>query len=132
MTEVLYFLVLKYIAYAVVMYMAVRMLKIGHPDPVGFSILWSGVKVLLGIPFGAAIFFVYVLLSGLGDPVAYLVAFGGIRVIEWYVMYRLISHRHQVRNPGAVSAWVTLGTFVSLASDLVWRIWGLEVPKFVC
>ncbi|NQD36386.1 hypothetical protein HPT27_05055 [Permianibacter sp. IMCC34836] len=134
MHEVPLFLLIKYLSYVGVFVVWFKLLRVEIQNTVNFSIKWAGYKMLLGLVFGVCIAAAYAFAQakGLGDWWSYVIAFGIGRVLEWLVVFKLVSQNSVVKNYRSLMVCVAIGVMASLLTDLLWNVWGFEVPKFVC
>ncbi|HRH77881.1 MAG TPA: hypothetical protein PK129_11075 [Cellvibrionaceae bacterium] len=121
-------------AYYLVFHLAVKGFKIYEADPTVFPLVWTLIKLVIGIPFGVVIVFIYSSLetSGVERHLSYIFSFGGVRLIEWLLVYKLFSMRHALHQPKFLFPWIGICIVVSMLSDIPWIYEFIELPKFIC
>jgi len=115
--ELLIYLLGKYAAYSVWCYVGLRYFSRADLAPVGRTLGFGLVRLVMGIAFGFVIAF-FIGLPAFDSPssplVPYLLVYVPVRVVEWFIMSKLML------NPpkGRTIYWVLGGIVISCLADI--------------
>ncbi len=121
--EMTRYILIKFAAYALWSFVGLRLLT--QPPPVLKRLVLpalglGGLRLLMGMGFGVAVFLFAGLLPIHGTLRDYIAIYAPVRIVEWGLLFAIIRSRGGAlswRNP-RVWIWIVVGIAVSFAADL--------------
>ncbi len=137
---VFYYAVLKFAIYSGWCYVGLKILRPGEPTRWKFALGLGFLRLMLGLFFGVAIFFLInlVAIALYGQQLLiYLAIYVPVRWIEWAIIDRLIARTlagFLLGQNSTTRCWRTLGIVISCLADIPIIVWigGLPLGRFMC
>ena len=131
---ILIYIVGKFFLYCGMFYLLLKLYQLRPDGEWSFSLSWASIRMLVGVIFGLPLLYIQSALQsqGLSEMGSYVTAFGGLRLIEWGMLFALVAHRHKIRWGGRAVAWIAGSTFASMLSDGLAILNGADQLRFFC
>lgn len=124
----------KFFLYCGMFYALLNLYQLRPSGEWSFSLSWAGIRMVVGVAFGLPLLYLYSALEsqGLSEMSRYAAAFGGIRLIEWGMLFALVAQRYKIRWGGKAVAWVVGCSIASMLSDGLAILSGVNKIRFFC
>jgi hypothetical protein len=133
---------LKFAAYSGWCWVGLRLFDPNRPDRTQRALAFGGLRLLMGLGFGAAIFFMAnaAVMIVRSQPVVYLAVYVPVRWIEWGLIEALMRPElpflktAALGDGAAARGWRARGILLSCLADLpiIASIGGLPLGRFMC
>ncbi len=115
-------------------YVLLKLFRLPVSGDWSFSLSWAAIRMLAGVVFGLPLLYMYGGLQQLGisETASYIASFGGLRLVEWGILFALVARQHNLAWRGKAMAWVGGGAIASMLSDGLALVSGANELKFFC